>query len=73
MTYTFTLYITNENGDRLYAEYHNFREVGNDYVYYRGGSNHPLEIDLTKQSAIASMNKLFAVGWNCNHPKFIEV
>lgn len=74
MTYTFTLYINDyETGERVYAEYHNFRKVEGGYVYYRGGSNHLLEMALTEESAINSMDILMDNGWTCVNPKTINV
>jgi len=74
MTYTFTLYVNDhETEERIYAEYHNFRRVEGGYVYYRGGSNHLLEMALTEESAINSMAILIAEGWTCDNPKIISV
>ena len=75
MTYTFTLYVNDyETGERIYSEYHNFRKVdGGGYLYYRGGSNHLLEMALTEESAINSMNILIDSGWTCDDPKIISV
>jgi hypothetical protein len=74
MTYTFTLYVVDyESENRIYAEYHNFREYGAGYIYYRGGATHPIEIAVSKANAIASMNGLIAAGWTCDNPKIVEI
>ena len=74
MTFTFTLHVNDyETGERVYSEYHNFRRVEGGYVYYRGGSNHLLEMALTEESAINSMAILMDNGWTCVNPKIINV
>ena len=74
MNYTFTLYINDyETRERVYTEYHNFKKVESGYVYYRGGSSNLLEMALTDQAAIDSMNILIDSGWTCDDPKIISV
>jgi hypothetical protein len=73
MTYTFSLYVIDQENDKIYAEYHNFRELADEFLYYRGGATHPLEIAISKQSAIDSMDKLFKAGWTCDSPKIIQL
>jgi hypothetical protein len=74
MTYTFTLQVYDTaTNQTVYVEYHNFREFADEFIYYRGGSHHPLEITVPRQNAIDSMNKLFADGWTCENPKIVKI
>ena len=75
MIYTFTLHVKDcETDERLYTEYHNFKKFDDGgYLYYRCGWSHPLEIVLTEQAAIDSMNILIDSGWTCDDPKIISV
>lgn len=65
MTHTFTLSVVSyDTKETVYREFHNFRDnKDGTYVYYRGGSNHPLEINLTAIQALESMDSLRSVGW----------
>ncbi len=74
MIYTFTLHIVDsETGERLHDEYHNFAETTKGFTYYRGGSHHPLEIELSRRSAQKAMKNLIDNGWTIDRPKKVKI
>lgn len=75
MIHTFTLQVLDGNFDEaLYAEYHNFQEFPDGtWRYYRGGDNHPLEINITRKAAKESMQGLIDSGWTIDAPKTLTV
>lgn len=74
MTYTFTTNVYDNNtGEQVYAEYHNFREFKDGFIYYRGGATITLEIDLTKEAALKAIDNLILNGWTIDKPKTIYI